>query len=487
MTSSATPWRATLSSFASQHAPFLVVLAIGALLRVYLLAAYRPVAGVFNDSVTYLSTSHDHLFSDANRMAGYPLFLRIVRYLVPELSAVVVVQHLLGVATAILLYVTVRRVIGGRWLAALPAGFFLVSGDHLLLEHSILTESLYTFLVTASVTGLVFAITTHSSSTAWPRLALLALSAAALGAAWTLRTVALPLFVAAAGWIFVVSAPPVRDRLISVAAFALPACALIATYITLQGALTGFWGVLPGAGWIMYMRAAPFADCQEFDPPSGTRFLCETTPVRARPGPSYYQFVDGPAIKRFGDPFQTNARGSSTLGRFARSAILGQPLDYLREVGRDAVRYIVPSAGLDRPYAGPGSDELDLPRRNPPSEEATIETAEAVGFDASSITVGRGIALLGDLQAMTRIGGLSLVVLLALGLFATLSGFGTLRPVAVLLMLFAVLQALVPAATISWGYRYGVVGMGLLFAAAALGIYTISARLRATAEEASAG
>lgn len=458
------------------HAPFLVVLLLGAVLRLYLLVIYRPVAGGFNDSITYLLTSHDRIFSDANRMAGYPFFLRVLRYIQGELSFVIVVQHLLGMLTAVLLYAAVRRVIGGRWLPVLPAAFFLFSGDYLLLEHSLLTETLYMLLVTLGVTAAIYAVTLGPRHATRTRHALYAGSALSLGTAWTVRTVAMPIIVFVAVWVFAVGGSRLRARLRSTGAFAGPAAAVVVAYIVLQGAMTGFWGVLPGAGWIMYMRAAPFADCREFDPPQGTQFLCESTPSRARPGPSYYQFVDGPAIRHFGDPFNNHARGSDMLGEFARAAILGQPLDYLREVSRDSVRYIVPTAGLDRAYGGPGPDELDIGRRSPEIETATVDTAEAVGFDASPVEVGSGIHLLGDLQNFLRVGGLSLVAMLALGLCGVAAGTARVRQCAALLFGVAVLQGLVPAATISWGYRYGAIGMALLVGAAALGVFALAKR-----------
>ena len=138
-------WTSRFQRFISAHAPFVIVLAVGFLVRLYLFLMYRPVAGEFSDSVTYLSTSNSHLFGDASRMAGYPFFLLVVRDVFPKLSFVIGLQHVLGLATGVLLYALVRRVTGARWLSVVPAAFFLLSGDYLLLEHSLLTETLYIF------------------------------------------------------------------------------------------------------------------------------------------------------------------------------------------------------------------------------------------------------------------------------------------------------------------------------------------------------
>src|SRR6266550_63632 len=266
------------------HWPILVLGLVGTALRFYLVVAYRPAAAEFNDSVTYLFTSKDHLFSDASRMAGYPFALRIERYVFPDLSFVVVLQHVLGLATALLLYLSVRRVTGGRWLPLIPAGLVLLSGDYLLLEHSILTETLYLFLVTASISAVIFGLTARTQRAS---LALLGVGGLSLGAAATVRSVGLPVVIYVAGWLFITMRRVWRRPLITVVGFVIPAAVVVATYVVLQGTLTGFWGILRASGWGLYPRVAAIADCNDFKPPTHTAFLCESTPLSTRPGPNY--------------------------------------------------------------------------------------------------------------------------------------------------------------------------------------------------------
>src|SRR5262245_11861000 len=203
--------------------PLLIVLGGGLLLRVYLMAIYSPIAAGFNDSIVYLTSSHDHLFGDPFRPAGYPFFLRLDRYLTDELWFVISLQHLFGLTTAALLYLTVRRITRTRWLSALPAAIVALSGDQLLLEHSLLTESLYTVLVTGAVCGAILAF-----GSSRPVL-LLAVSGFALGAAGTVRTVAVPLVLLIPIWLAMSWRGPMRTRFIATISFAAPAAAVLLT------------------------------------------------------------------------------------------------------------------------------------------------------------------------------------------------------------------------------------------------------------------
>jgi hypothetical protein len=465
-------------AFTITFAPLLLLLGVGLLLRVYLMAVYTPVAAGFNDSIQYLTTSEDHLFRDPFRPPGYPLFLRILRYTISDLTFVVIVQHLLGLLTGAFLYFCVRHLTGRRWLPVLPAAVVVLSGDQILLEHSLLTESLYTFLVTGAVCAVVIGTTSARGTP------LLVAGGVALGAATTVRTVAIPIIGLVVAWMLLAVAGSFLSRLRTTAWAVGPAVAIFLTFIVLQGTLGGVWGVSRAAGWALYTRVAPIADCSEFDEPEGTEFLCEEKPSfsdqpgQGRPGPGYYQFVGGPSIDRFGNPFEVGLRGTSTLEEFAVAVLVHQPLDYAREVGRDMVRYIVPTAGYDRAYSGAGSDELDVSRRAPPIEELTVETAEAVGFEADPVDVDDGVHALQDLQRATRIEGIALVALLVLAATALAIGRGTVRLAALLLGAAAIAQAFVPVASISWGFRYGVPGLGPLAAAAALGIHAYLERVR---------
>ncbi|MEA2353345.1 MAG: hypothetical protein QOJ14_1759, partial [Thermoleophilaceae bacterium] len=128
-----------------------ILLALGVALRILFMLAYRPALLGYPDTSVYLTGATGDLFWDPLRVVGYPAFLRLVRVFSSDLSFATLVQHGLGVATAVLLYVTVRRIGGPRWVALVPAAVVLLGGDQLFFEHAILSESLFGLLVAGAL------------------------------------------------------------------------------------------------------------------------------------------------------------------------------------------------------------------------------------------------------------------------------------------------------------------------------------------------
>src|SRR5947209_15266498 len=95
-----------------RHWPFALVLAAGALLRIATEVAYHP-ALFYSDSWGYLSMAHGgSLVSFAPlRPSGYPLILKVLH----ALPVITTVQHVAGLATALLVYVTCRMLGVRRW------------------------------------------------------------------------------------------------------------------------------------------------------------------------------------------------------------------------------------------------------------------------------------------------------------------------------------------------------------------------------------
>ena len=136
-----------------------VIAAVAAMPRLLLLMSLPPL--VHPDSDSYFTIAESlwagEGFGDLSRRTPlYPLFLWATeRFPQIGLLLTVVVQHLLGVGTAVLFYVMARRMFATTRIPAMLCG--LATGLTIypaMLEQSVLSEPLYTFLIAAAVCGL---------------------------------------------------------------------------------------------------------------------------------------------------------------------------------------------------------------------------------------------------------------------------------------------------------------------------------------------
>ncbi len=227
----------------------LAILAAGALMRLLFMLAWRPAFFGFPDSVTYVGLAREQLWIDPTREIGYPLFLREMHAIWPtHLAWVIGLQHLFGLASAVLVFLAVRQAGGRPWLGLLPAALIVLNGDEMFLEHTTLTESLFIFLLSI---GLYFAARAAGAATpVWAALAGLT-----FGLANTVRVVALPLIVVLIVWLLFLSGGTWRRRLIATVCSLVCLAAVLGTYATIQHEKTGYWGITTPAGaWNLYSR-----------------------------------------------------------------------------------------------------------------------------------------------------------------------------------------------------------------------------------------
>lgn len=449
------------------HPQLLAVLALGLVLRLLYSVWFWPVNGGYYDSSVLLDESRLGVFRDPLRLPGYPFMLRVVEHVWSHAFAIVLLQYAMGFVTAILLYRLVWSATGVRWAAALPAIYVMASGDQLVSEHSILSETTMVFATTLAVALWTVAVRRD-------RVWLWALTGACLTCAGSVRFG--PVVVAAgvaATAVLVPGAWRSRARRAGwVVAGALP---VLVVWGVAQHSANGKW--IPGyqaTGWSLYARVAPFADCRRTPVAADLRFLCDDpAPIRdpdierRRGGPGYYLYEGGPAVRRFGPPTPTGAAGSATLQRFALTVILHQPLDYLRAVSSDTLRYFDRGIGYQRRLSGSDSNEQDIPRRAPLAEVALEQSASRNHLHLPAFSVDDEIGMLGDWQRVWRLGGLGLLVVLLLALAAALRP-GAGRREAQLCVGLALLFAVLPAATQVVSFRHGIPVIYLLVTAAAL-------------------
>jgi hypothetical protein len=450
-----------------------VLITAGVALRVAVWLVYRPAVMNYADTVPYVAMADLGLFGDPVRPSGYPMFLQALHFISDDLDVTIVVQHLLGIATALLLYAAVRRIGAPLWVALTGAAAVLLSLDQIVLEHTVLTEALFTFGLAAALYSCVRALGDPRLLTGplESRHLWLLGAGVALGLSAWVRGAAAPLIPFLALWVALAIPGRWWVRAGRGALAGGAAAAVLLAYFALNDANTGTFGLTQSSGWALYSRIAPAADCDQFEPPAGTAGLCEESEPGTRFGPDFYGWEPGsPARKLFGYPPQGNER----LAAFAREAIKAQPGWYVRLVAQDMVRYFIPNYRLYA-FGGPGYDSLDIERRDPVIEE-DVHFWIGGYYPGEPLVIRGGVSALGEAQDYVRVQPILMLIALIAAAGGLLLARGKQRAVLFLLLGAALLLLLVPSATASWNARYAIPAGGPLIAAGALGAWLLARR-----------
>ena len=451
------------------HLALAVLVVAGLVLRVFLMVEYRPAVLSNPDSGRFLHFAHygDGLFRDTFGPSGYAAFLKLVRAISTRLEVTIALQHVFGIAAALLVYAALRRLGAPRWAALIPAGVLLLSGDELYLEHAPLSESPFTVFVAGGLYAAVRGLDAR------PRIGWLALSGALLATSSLFRNVGLVLPAVLVAWAAIAVPGSWRPRLIGAAAAAAGALVVIGVYAALAaGTDHGTTGWADVSGWNEYGRSAPFADCTKFTPPAGTRRLCQRTPPDVRPGSLFYLWYKGsPARALYGHP----PIGNSKLGEFGRAAILHQPLDYVGVVLEELPRFVDPQAG-HRAFSGGGF--FSIARRNAGVERA-VSLAVHRDYSAAALHVGGGVGRISEWERTERLGGILPAAFVLFALAGLLLARGPAWRGTLLFALAGGSLVVLPAATLTLIARYTIPPTPFVAAAAALGAWGIAERLRA--------
>ena len=134
------------------HWQFVIVIAAAAALRCVVMLGYRPILW-YSDSYNYIANAVSRI-PDVVRSSGYPLFLFV---LLPfrSLTLVAALQALMGLGMGAVIYAVLRHRGLPWWGATLPALPVLFDVYEMQLEHMVMSDVLFIFLITVALAAAV--------------------------------------------------------------------------------------------------------------------------------------------------------------------------------------------------------------------------------------------------------------------------------------------------------------------------------------------
>ncbi len=445
------------------EAPFLVVLAVAAALRLAVLLGFPPVLWFWGDSFAYLGVALHPAPYDV-RPVGYSFFLQALQPL-HSLAAVAAVQHLVGLGVGVAVYLLLRRLAVPRGLATAGAAPVLLDAYQLQLEQLLMAETLTLGLVAGALGLLVWPDRPSRAACAWAGL-LLALAVLTRSAA------------------VVVTAPALLYLLVRRAGAVRLALAALAFVVPLHLNTGWFWAVhgerslTASDGFFLYGRVMTWASCGQLDLPAAD-VVCDERPVDERPGVEWYVWhPESPAFDLPG----TRVEQNEVLRDFAVGVVREQPLGYaqavLADLGRlvDPVRRALPSEFTRANYLFSRP-----PRELPPAAVADALRYQEGEGDVRTRPVPLLAPALAAYQAVAYVPSPLYVVAALVAAAGVVRGRSRgsddrRRAVAALLLLSGSGQVLLRIAVQGFDYRYELPALPLLAAAAALGVQLLRER-----------
>ena len=296
------------------------LLAAGLVLRVLAQVAYRPV-------LFYIDTTR-YLYNDAPGMdpVGYKGPLRAI-LAVANFDTVAAVQHLLGLAMAVVLYLLLLRRGSPRWLAALATAPLLLDAYQIQIEQMLMPDIWFEVLVVAGLTVLLWRPAPGWRTVLAGGLVLgTSVIFAQIGEALLLPAV-IYLLALGGGW-----RQAFGKAGVLCAAFALP----ILAYCTVNYLVAGnFFPTRTGITSV-YGRMAAAADCATLRLTPAERGMCPTWHQQAL-GPDFLEFGLQSPIRPYYNGLSRDTVDALIID-FDDRVLTQQPLRVLHAYLRDVVR-----------------------------------------------------------------------------------------------------------------------------------------------------
>jgi hypothetical protein len=441
------------------HWPFAIVLAVAAALRAVVILGYPPIFW-FNDSYNYVTDAVTAV-PDTVRSNGYPFFLRV---LLPfhSLFLLASLQALMGLTMGFGTYAVLRRRGLPWWGATLCALPVLFDVFELQLEHMIMSDVLFTFLVTIAIVLLC-----RSDQPSWLTCVIVGLL---IGYATLVRAVGEPLLVVVAVLLLARRVNWKRAGTLLVVGL-LPIVGYMAWYHSYNGkfALDG------SSGTFLYSRVSSFAECSKMPSlPSDLKPLCDPQPPEQRANSQEYIWETGTPFYKWSHGHQFSVQANSAAGTFARQAILAQPVAYAK-VAFDDTMHTFTWDRSQSDVTGSGPSFQFQVTVDPVPWWATFYP----GFKASLLTYGGPSMgqpkvvspwswLIIDYQKVFYLRGTMLAGILLIGLGGIVARWRRWGGLTLLPWAIGVLLVVIPPLTAGFSYRYVIAAVPVSCLAAGL-------------------
>ncbi len=320
-----------------RHWPLVVLLAIGVVVRLAMMKAYRPAFWYFGDSSVYFAHAISHV-PDSRSPYGYSFAIQLLRMTpLRPLELIPLLQHVAGLAIPIAGYAYLQRRGVSRLVSLLAVAPVVLDARTIVLEHYVLSDTLYT---TLTVTGLLV-LTARDR----PGLPTCAVSGLVLAAAGLTRTVGLPLLVLPVLFIVIRSMgarpAPLLARLkpaaVRVAAFAVCVLIPVSGYMDWYHDTHDVYSLGTYSGRFLWSRVSTFVECDKVpDLTVAEQRLCPPQPLGQRLDADLYLWNAGPNSEL------SAPEHDSLFSEFSGKVLRAQPAVYAWTVVKDTWYFVRP-------------------------------------------------------------------------------------------------------------------------------------------------
>jgi hypothetical protein len=308
---------------------FSLALLAGFFLRLLAMIGYPGALWFSGDSYVYIGAALRPV-PDASKTTGYALFLRL---LLPfhSFTLVTLIQHMMGLAVAVMIYALLRRAgVSRMWatIATLPQLLdgFIIEDEHMIMGETVLTFCLMlaTLLVlwkprtrwwVALIAGLLVGYQCIEGTEGMAMLAV-------FPAFMLIRSLRTYGWRKLQGWLVTV--------VVSIGCL-IP----VVSYLVWFHSDTGAWNLSNAEGFYVWGRVSSFANCAEIKAPADVMKYCPTEPFKDRTPPGYFIWYVPQLhqdMNSVGGP--VSVKGNKLLTEFDIDAIESQPLGYVKSVAK---------------------------------------------------------------------------------------------------------------------------------------------------------